>query len=162
MTQFIKTEEGWINLATIGSITRHAKPKSAGGGSTYLAGPIKGGAAYTLSYGFDPDRDLAPIVPAGYPLHVAVIDVCHTDDKPPTIEDVIVEFHLVLAWRIVHGEAEPVLAENPEPHGATVAIPLGENLWHLPYDRSGVTLESIRQELLEAARNRWKPRSSAA
>ncbi len=162
MTRFIETEEGWVNLATIGTITRHGRRAANITESWYLARPIEGGSAYKLRGNFDPRIDLAPVVPAGYPVHVAVIDVLSTHDEPPTSDDVIVEFHLVLAWRIVGGEAEPILAENVEGHGSTVAIPQGENLWHLPYDRSGVTLDSIKAELLADAQGRWKPRDTAA
>ncbi len=153
MTKFLQHVTGnWINTAAICRINRRNGPID-----DYWATGMNGEVLGEL-IGFNPDHDLADYIPAGYPLKVAVVTVMrnYDDDErsPPTADDVVTEFHFVIAWRIEWYAASPVLAVRPTPD-SLIAIPMDDNLWTLPGDSSGLTIEQVKEEALRIAVRSW-------
>jgi len=153
MSNFIETDNGWVNLDHVESFER---VEAAKGRPTYIF-RRRGGTPIDRVTGidFDPEDIEGVIIPAASDARAVVIDV-DTSTARPTEEDVWTDHHSIVAWRVGRDGVTPILPTDTG--GGSEALTLIEQPnGHLvsQWDDSYDTLDAAKAYALLSAQDAW-------
>lgn len=155
MPRFIQTNEGWVNLDCVGRITKNRGDQP----TVSLFAPDGTPCGKAWIGDVELDEELATIIPATIPVTAYVFYVEHSDTRP-TEDNIWVETHNVIAWRIYSARMPPVPVLVDTVSG-TVMILRPDGAVDDIYNAQYKDLAAAKASVLLEAQQSWDGRASA-
>jgi hypothetical protein len=153
MTQFVETNDGWVNLAHVAKIKERNNHANSGLIFYGVDGKVLG-AKSCLDEPFNPS-DISPVVVPAAPGSMAVVIWAVNNEEECPYETETETFPIV-AWAIVEGVGRPILPNKGlMDDGAVVFIQLDDGRLVESCDGICANLTEAQEYVLNNARVKW-------